>query len=97
MKKFSDFAEQNNVMTGDKISIAEILDKEIEIIGYKISDSKFKKTENDKLLTLQFIINDIERILFTGSNVLKDQCEKYKDEIPFATIIKKVNKFYTFS
>jgi len=97
MKRFSDFAEQSNVMTGDKISIAEILDKEIKIIGYKISDSKFKKTESDKLLTLQFIINDIERILFTGSNILKDQCEKYKDEMPFVTIIKKVNKFYTFS
>ena len=97
MKKFSDFAKKDSVITGDKIKIEEILDEEVEILGFKISDSKYKKDDNDKLLTLQFKFNNIERILFTGSNVLREQCERYKDEIPFVTIIKKVNKFYTFS
>jgi len=97
MKKFSDFAEENTAIIGDKINISEVLDKEILITGYKISDSKFKKNEDDKLLTLQFTLNGIEKMLFTGSKVLREQCEKYKDELPFETTIKRVNKFYTFS
>jgi len=82
-------------MTGDKIKIDDILGKEIEIIGYKIGDSKQKV--GTKVLTLQFRLSGEERILFTGSNVLIDQVEKYKGEIPFLATIKKVNKFYTFS
>jgi len=84
-------------MAGDKIKIDEILDKEIEIIGYKVSDSKFQKLNNDKVLTLQFKLDGVDRILFTGSRVLLEQVEKYKDEIPFTAKIEKVNKFYTFS
>ena len=97
MKRFSDFATKTNVMAGDKIKIDEILDKEIEIIGYKVSDSKFQKLNNDKVLTLQFKLDGVDRILFTGSRVLLEQVEKYKDEIPFTAKIEKVNKFYTFS
>ena len=97
MKKFSDFAKENNSMIGDKIKIEDILDKEIEVIGYKISDSKYKKNDDSKLLTLQFIINGVHKILFTGSYVLLKQCEDYENEMPFCTIIKRVNKFYTFT
>ena len=95
MKHFSDFAKEPNVMIGDKIKIDNILDKEIEIIGYRINDSKQKI--GTKVLTLQINFEGVERILFTGSNVLTEQAEKYKDEMPFLTIIKKVDKFYTFS
>lgn len=95
MKHFSDFAKEPNVMIGDKIKIDSIIDKEIEVMGYKISDSKQKI--GTKVLTLQINFEGVERILFTGSNVLTEQAEKYKDEMPFLTIIKKVDKFYTFS
>ena len=43
MKKFSDFAAENNAMTGDKIKIEEVLGKNIEVTGYKISDSIYPK------------------------------------------------------
>jgi len=46
---------------------------------------------------LQIKFEGVERILFTGSNILTEQAERYKDEMPFLTIIKKVDKFYTFS
>ncbi|MDD2495509.1 MAG: hypothetical protein PHE29_09985 [Tissierellia bacterium] len=95
MKRFSDFAKEPNVMIGDKIKIDNILDKEIEIIGYRINDSKQKT--GTKVLTLQIKFEGVERILFTGSNVLTEQAEKYKDEMPFLATIKKVDKFHTFS
>ena len=96
MKKFSDFATDDNIMTGDKIKIDDILGKEIIVIGYKISESKYKKDGQDKVLTLQFKLNNECRVIFTGSNVLIEQIEKYKNEIPFLATIEKVNKFYTF-
>jgi hypothetical protein len=94
MKKFSDFATGDTAITGDKLKIDNILGKEIVVKGYKIGNSKYN---NGQLLTLQFNIDNKEYIIFTGSSVLMKQCEKYKDEIPFATKIEKINKFYTFT
>ena len=82
-------------MTGDKIKISDILEKEIEVIGYRISDSKQKL--GTKMLTLQFKLDGEERVLFTGSSVLIEQIEEYGHEIPFLTVIQKVNRFYTFT
>lgn len=94
-KRFSDFAKEPNAMTGDKIKIDEVLGKEIEVMGFKLGDSKQKT--GTKVLTLQFKVDDVERILFTGSNVLIEQVERYKDEMPFLAKIEKINKFYTFT
>ncbi|GAA0491380.1 hypothetical protein GCM10008986_16860 [Salinibacillus aidingensis] len=95
MKRFSDFAKDSNVMIGDKMKIEDVLGKEIEVIGCKINDSKQKS--GTKVLTLQFRWDGVERILFTGSSVLIEQSEQYKDEMPFLAKIEKVNKFYTFT
>ena len=98
MKKFSDFAGSDGILTGDKLKLDDILSKEIIIKGYKISDSKYGKSgEDKKVLTLQFELEGIDYIIFTGSKVLMDQIEKYKDEIPFMTKIEKINTFYSFS
>lgn len=94
MKKFSDFATGDTAITGDKIKLENILGKEIVVKGYKISDSKYN---NGQLLTLQFDLEEKEYIIFTGSSVLMEQVEKYKDEIPFITKIEKINKFYSFT
>lgn len=83
MKKFSDFATDDGVLTGDKLKLEEILGKNIIVKGYKISDSKYCKSgEDKKVLTLQFELEGVDYIIFTGSKVLMDQVEKYKDEIP---------------
>ncbi len=95
MKKFSDFAKQNKIIDGDKIKINDILSKEIEVLDFQITNSKYK--DKEKCLKLQFKINNEKRVLFTGSSVLINQCEEYQDEMPFITTIKQVDKYYTFT
>lgn len=95
MKKFSDFAKDDGVMSGDKIKIGNIVGKEIEVVGYKIGNSRF---EGKQLLTLQIKLNGEDRVIFTSSNVLIDQSQKYKEEMPFIATIEKINdRFYSFT
>lgn len=96
-KRFSDFAEEPELLNGSKLKIEEILNKEILVIGHKIGESKFHKSNSPKCLTLQFELDDEKHVIFTGSTVLINQTEKYKDEIPFLTAIKKIDKYYSFT
>lgn len=81
-------------MDGDKLKINDVLGKEIEILNYKISDSKYS---DKNCLTIQFLLNNKKHIIFTGSSVLSDQCKLYEKEMPFIATIKKIDKYYTFS
>ena len=94
MEIFSDFADERP-LTGDKISVNELLGKEIEVIGYRISDST--KRAGTRCLTLHVRYQEKERVCFTGSSVLIEQTEKYSDHIPFIATIKKIDNFLTFS
>ncbi|MBC8460072.1 MAG: hypothetical protein H8D67_18950 [Deltaproteobacteria bacterium] len=96
-KRFSDFAEEPELLNGSKLKIEEILNKEILIVGYKIGDSKFHKSNSSKCLTLQFELDDEKHVIFTGSNVLINQIERYKKEIPFLATIKKIDKYFSFT
>ena len=96
MKKFSDFAKEN-ILDGDKTKIDDILNKEIEIIGYSIKNSRFSKNKNGEYLTLQINLNGEKYIIFTGSDVLIEQIKKYQNEIPFLATIRKINKYYSLS
>lgn len=93
--RFSDFAAPNAVMDGDKIKIEDILNREIEVTAFKIMDSQYKK--NEKCLKLQFVLEGEKRVLFTGSNVLIDQCITYSDKMPFMAAIKKIDKYFSFT
>lgn len=93
--RFSDFAEESKAFDGDKKKIEEILNKEILVLDFKLKESKHHR--DTQYLTLQFKVDDTTFILFNGSNVLADQLEKYKDNLPFYAIIKKIDKYYTFS
>jgi len=93
MKRFKDFSKES-ILDGDKIKIDDIINEEIEIIGHAIKNSKF---ESEKYLTLQIKRDDKKYVIFTGSEVLIDQIEKYKDEIPFLATIRKINKYYSFT
>lgn len=95
MKRFSDFA-QEHTLEGDKIKIDDTLNKEVIVTGYSVTESKYKNN-GDMCLKLQIEIGGMKRIIFTGSSVLISQIEKYREEIPFITTIKRVEKFYTFS
>ncbi len=95
MKKFADFAKPNNAMTGDKIKIDKVLDKEIVVKSYKIGESKYK--EDKDLLTLQIELSNEERVIFTSSSVLINQIKEYESEMPFIATIKQINNYYTFA
>lgn len=93
--RFSDFAEETKSFEGDKKKIDDILNEDILIIDYKIKDSKQHK--GTQYVTIQFKLEDMYYIVFTGSKVLSEQLEKYKENIPFYTQIKKIDKYYTFT
>lgn len=97
MKRFSDFAKEDLPLDGKKLRIDEVVNREIKIIGHKITGSKYNKSNSSECLTLHFEMDGENFILFTGSSILIEQTVKYKDEIPFLTTIKKVDKYYTFS
>lgn len=44
MKRFSDFAKEENILDGEKLKLDNVLNCEIEVIGFKIKDSQYKKT-----------------------------------------------------
>ena len=97
IKRFADFADEHGPLEGSKLKIDEVLNVEIIITGYEIRQSKFIKDNRDKVMTLQFKILDEMHILFTGSEVLTKQMEKYKEHMPFAATIKRIDKYYTLS
>ena len=97
-KRFSDFATEPDMLDGPKVRIDDILNRDIEVIGFRVSNSKYTKNKSGKCLTLQFIDDDGSRkIFFTGSDVLIDQINKYQSEIPFCTTIKRVDRYYVMT
>lgn len=91
--KFSDFA-QTDILDGEKKRLSDIVNEEIVVTGYNITPSK----KNDgKCLKLQYKLTDELHVTFTGSSVLINQIEKYKDEIPFVAIIKHIGNYYSFT
>ena len=97
MKKFSDFSKEDCPLDGDKLRIDDTLNIELLVIGFRITQSKYEKNKSGKCLTLQVDLNGTKRVIFTGSDVLISQTEKYATEIPFVTVIKKIDRYYTFS
>jgi hypothetical protein len=96
-KRFSDFADEPKCLDGEKIKIDKILNKEIEVTGCKITNTKYPKNNSGKCLMMQITVEKETRVVFTGSDVLIDQMTKYVDEIPFVAVIKKIDKYYTLS
>lgn len=97
MKKFGDFATEEQPLDGDKERIDNILNRAILVTGFRVKNSQYSKNESGKYLTLQFSIEKQTKIIFTGSDVLIGQLERYADEIPFMTTIKKINRYYTLT
>ena len=99
MKKFSDFSSEGDVFDGEKVKLATLLDKEICILQYKIRRSKYQD-KHENYAIVQFTETDENgehKIFFTGSGVVMEQLEKYEDELPFQTTLKKIDKYLTLS
>jgi len=98
-KRFSDFATGETPLDGAKIKIADVLNKEVEILAVRVRPSKFTGNGKvgDSCLTLQIVMSGERYVVFTGSGVLADQATQYREELPYLTVIKKVDKYYTFT
>ena len=102
MNRFADFADTSAspILDGKKISLEEVLDKEIIVLNYRIKNTKFVDAKSPECLTVQFsFVNkpDDRRVFFSGSSVLMRQLEQYKAKLPFTSVIKRVGKYFTFS
>lgn len=81
-------------LDGTKLKIADILNKEICVTGYRVKSSKYNDTS---CLTIQFLLGEESHVAFTGSRVLLDQCQAYQEEIPFLTTIKRIDRYFSFT
>jgi len=98
MNRFSDFSNEGGPLCGKKVKIESVLDKEICILNYKIKQSNFSKNKSGMYAIIQFTIEDSERmVLNTGSDILIELIEKYKEQIPFLTTIKEIDRYYIFT
>lgn len=98
MNKFKDFniKPQLNSFTGDKINVDRILNTEIEVLQFKIEESK--KKIGTKFLTLQIEKSGIKHVVFTGSTVLINMIQQVpEDKFPFKTTIVKESGHLEFT
>jgi len=92
--RFCEFADEKPQLDGIKKKISDVLNTEILVIGFRIGDSKYK---DKKYLTLQFENNGEIYILFTGSEVLMGQAQKYEDKTPYYVTIVQRGEYYTMT
>lgn len=96
MRRFSDFAdERDRGLDGEKMPFAEVLNHEIELIAYKLFPST--KVSGKECLQIQFKKDGQLRVAFTNSMVVIKQIEKYGENLPFLTTIKKNRSYYTLT
>ncbi len=95
LKRFSDFGIETPPASyqGKKITVDEILNLEILIYSYSITQSKYR----GDCLCLQISINNVKRIVFTNGQTLIILIQKVpKDGFPFQTTVIKEDKRFLF-
>lgn len=103
MDSFKDFgikiSPQRKAFQGDKIKMDRILNKQIVIEAFKVEPSKaFPEKGSGKCLTLQIIVDNAKRIVFTGSGSLIEMIEQVPiGSFPFSATIIKENEQLEFS
>lgn len=96
MKNFRDFGITTTTkgFEGDKIKIERILNREITVHDFKISDSKYE----GQRLDLQIELNNNKHVVFTASKYLRELIEKIpRTGFPFITTIVKNNDRFEFT
>lgn len=101
MKKFGslEIEPPKKMFNGDKISIYDVLNKEVIVHRFRIGPSKYQDKGNGIRMDLQLEIDNVERLLMTGSNIMMEQIKLVQDEdFPFTTTIIKLNpKGFSFT
>ncbi|MBQ8294773.1 MAG: hypothetical protein IJX89_05315 [Alphaproteobacteria bacterium] len=93
--RFAAFARDKLPMPGTKKRLDEILNREIIVTDYRITKSK--KRDGTDCLQLQFVLDGVAHVVFTGSSVLTDQIQAAQGNIPFRGTIVKIDRYYSFS
>lgn len=95
IERYKDFAEDDHTLSGEKELMTNILGKEITILAWKMVACK---VEGRRCVQIQFKMDEDKdpRVVFTNSEVLIRDLEKYNRQT-FITTIRKVRKYYTFS
>lgn len=96
MKQFSDFAiESKRCFIGPKVAIEDILEKEIIVEHFSISDSN--KKPGTECLTIQVFIDDRQQVIFTGSTFLMHSLRNLQEsDFPFKAKIIRINRHFEF-
>lgn len=99
MRKFSELGIKTEVrMTGNKINITRIMNREITILDYRLEESKFTKNKSGKCLFLQLEVDGEKRVVFTGSDVLISQIKQIpNEELPILATIIKNGEYFEFT
>lgn len=91
---FSDFSHEEEPLEGKKRRVDEVLNARILITDFRVAGSKYNERN---YATIQFKNGDDTYVVFTGSEVLINQMERYKDKIPFYSTIVKQGRYFTLS
>jgi hypothetical protein len=84
-------------LTGQKIQLFNLLNREVIVYDYRIEDSKFSGG-GKKCLYMQLELEGIKRVAFTGASALIETIQQIpKTDFPFKTTIVKNNERYEFS
>lgn len=94
-KRFSDFSKGSENLEGDKIPITDVFNKEIELLNVRFFPSKVAKGKTCS--QIQFMLDGEKYVSFTTSEVLHNQLQEYKDELPFLTTLKRRGKYHTLT
>ena len=92
MMRFSEFADEAP-FCGKKVRIDDVLNKPIVVKNFRITPSKF----HGECVSMQIEYNGKERVIFTGSVTLANQCRRYEDKMPYLTTIIKTHRYYSMS
>jgi hypothetical protein len=98
MKNFKDMniTVAARAFVGDSLKIERLLNREIVVHHFKITEST--KKVGTKCLYLQLEIDGQKRVLFTGAIALLEAIQKVPAEsFPFTTTIVKDNERFEFS
>jgi hypothetical protein len=93
-RDFADPDEDEEALDGDKIKIADIIDKEILILNFDIRKSKIK--EGDYVI-VQFESDGEKHVIFTTAPRLMKKLERHKEKMPYLVTIIRKYKYYTMS
>lgn len=93
--KFSDFAKEGYNLSGEKIPMSMLFDREVVIKAYRFMESK--AVRGKECMQLQLELDGREFIAFTTSTILQRQMRQYEDHLPFLTTIKNMGRYHTFS